>query len=179
MYEKQIFCLVHPLDLIHLSRTCKAFRSFLMNRHSGRLVWSYAIAQLGFPECPSYMTESSYAHLAFEPVCHASLPCHLLEYLLNLSFIRSAEDIMTVSLLGHFVADFARNVSLNSTFVGSNSCTAAGLYLPFRCILSLPRDICRDEFLKESLTIPEIHRQDLFPTTYCMSAAFVFHLYWQ
>jgi hypothetical protein len=44
-----------------------------MSRHSGRLVWSHSIAQLGFPECPAYMTEPAYARLAFEPVCHVSV----------------------------------------------------------------------------------------------------------
>jgi hypothetical protein len=62
-----------PLDLLHLARTTKAFRSILMHRSSS-FVWNAARMNVpGLPECPD-MSEPAFARLAFDKHCHVCLP---------------------------------------------------------------------------------------------------------
>ncbi|KAF8211984.1 hypothetical protein K438DRAFT_1805759 [Mycena galopus ATCC 62051] len=70
----EIFSLVHPLDLLYLTRTTKPFRRFLLNRANVG-IWRAAFSVLreldgGLPECPSYASEPAWARLVFERVCH-------------------------------------------------------------------------------------------------------------
>ncbi|RPD66387.1 hypothetical protein L226DRAFT_530487 [Lentinus tigrinus ALCF2SS1-7] len=68
LYE--ILSLLHPYDLLHLSRTSKAFRLLLMNR-SAITIWRRARDNvLGLPNCPSDLSEPAYANLVFDPHCH-------------------------------------------------------------------------------------------------------------
>ncbi|GJE96368.1 hypothetical protein PsYK624_125630 [Phanerochaete sordida] len=59
-----------PVDLLHLARTDKAFRKFLLSRATLPL-WKSAFAQVeGIPKCPPWLSEPAYASLAFENYCH-------------------------------------------------------------------------------------------------------------
>ncbi|KAJ7709641.1 hypothetical protein B0H17DRAFT_231775 [Mycena rosella] len=72
----EIFSHLHPLDLLHLTRTTKPFRRFLLNR-ANAAIWRDAFANSasegGPPGIPSYMTEPAWARVAFEKTCHVCL----------------------------------------------------------------------------------------------------------
>ncbi|KAI0822848.1 hypothetical protein BC628DRAFT_1326507 [Trametes gibbosa] len=68
LYE--IFGLLHPLDLLNLSRTTKALRNILM-QHSAISIWRHAREGIvDLPECPPDLTEPAYANLLFDHHCH-------------------------------------------------------------------------------------------------------------
>ncbi|KAF9007559.1 hypothetical protein BDQ17DRAFT_1238061, partial [Cyathus striatus] len=70
LYE--IFCYLHPQDVLHLSRTTKQLRGILMTKNA-RFVWKAAFSTArGLPQCPSDLTEPQYASLAFDEHCHVS-----------------------------------------------------------------------------------------------------------
>ncbi|KAF8996632.1 hypothetical protein BDQ17DRAFT_1249599 [Cyathus striatus] len=65
----EIFQLLHPLDLLHLSRTMKALRGIILDRTSAS-VWKQARHNMnGLPECPEDISEPCYASLLFENRC--------------------------------------------------------------------------------------------------------------
>jgi hypothetical protein len=69
----QIFGHLLPLDILNLSRTTEEFRRVLLHKSSVS-VWKAARANVpGLPECPQFMSEPSYANLAFDQHCHVSL----------------------------------------------------------------------------------------------------------
>lgn len=63
-----------PSDILHLARTTKTFRTFLM-AHSSNHIWRAARMNvaLGFPDCPEHLSEPAYAHLAFDTYCHVGI----------------------------------------------------------------------------------------------------------
>ncbi|KAF9231193.1 hypothetical protein BU15DRAFT_56478 [Melanogaster broomeanus] len=68
----QILGFLHPMDLLNLARTTKAFRQLLM-RKSSAFVWKAALGRVeGLPACPPDLNEPQYAYLAFYPHCHVS-----------------------------------------------------------------------------------------------------------
>ncbi|KAF9234865.1 hypothetical protein BU15DRAFT_52071 [Melanogaster broomeanus] len=68
----QILSFLHPLDLLNLARTTKAFRQLLM-RKSSAFVWKASLRRVeGLPVCPPDLNEPQYAYLAFYPHCHVS-----------------------------------------------------------------------------------------------------------
>ncbi|KAJ3558977.1 hypothetical protein NM688_g614 [Phlebia brevispora] len=73
----EIFSLLDPLDLLKLSRVCKDFRSFLMNKTSA-VIWKAARKNIeGLPDCPEDLSEPQYANLMFSNHCHVCLrPCY-------------------------------------------------------------------------------------------------------
>src|ERR1700761_8185554 len=68
----QILKIVHPLDLLYLSRTNKALRKFLLDRSSAKFIWRTSLerAKERPPKCPSYTDEVQWTRLLFEEVCH-------------------------------------------------------------------------------------------------------------
>ncbi|KAH9483703.1 hypothetical protein JR316_0003176 [Psilocybe cubensis] len=70
----EIFGYLDPLDLLHLARTCKMTRKFLMSRKSWP-IWKAARSNIipKLPECPDDLSEPQYASLAFEKHCHFCL----------------------------------------------------------------------------------------------------------
>ncbi|KIJ57848.1 hypothetical protein HYDPIDRAFT_44753 [Hydnomerulius pinastri MD-312] len=61
---------LHPMDLLNLARTTKAFRRLLMQKSSA-FVWKTSRSYIeGFPDCPPDLSEPQYANLAFYPHCH-------------------------------------------------------------------------------------------------------------
>ncbi|KAN0076990.1 hypothetical protein V8E55_010845 [Tylopilus felleus] len=67
----EIFLLLEPLDLLHLARTTKALREFLLDRRKSSALWNSVIGNVeGFPPCPDHLSPPAYTHLAFVPVCH-------------------------------------------------------------------------------------------------------------
>lgn len=59
-----------PVDLLHLARTTKLFRRFLMAR-SAESMWKAARANVpDLPNCPAHLSEPAYANLAFDSHCH-------------------------------------------------------------------------------------------------------------
>ncbi|EJD39586.1 hypothetical protein AURDEDRAFT_91433 [Auricularia subglabra TFB-10046 SS5] len=66
LYE--IFRLLHPRDLLALSRTDKSLRAVLLDRAAGG-VWREAIAGTGIPERPDDISLPRYASLAFDAHC--------------------------------------------------------------------------------------------------------------
>ncbi|KAI0716139.1 hypothetical protein C8T65DRAFT_572287 [Cerioporus squamosus] len=69
----EVFCYLHPQDLLHLARTTKAFRKLLMSRSSAA-IWRRARENIPrFPSCPKDMMEPEYAAFMIEgPHCQVS-----------------------------------------------------------------------------------------------------------
>ncbi|KAF9804692.1 hypothetical protein IEO21_09281 [Rhodonia placenta] len=64
---------LQPRDLLHLARTSKAFRTFLMSRSSAFL-WRASRRNVeGLPDCPTHLSEPAYANLAFTSYCFVCL----------------------------------------------------------------------------------------------------------
>ncbi|RPD67497.1 hypothetical protein L226DRAFT_566197 [Lentinus tigrinus ALCF2SS1-7] len=60
-----------PVDLIHLSRTSKFFRSMLMSRKN-ECLWKEARRNVpGLPDCPPILSEPRYAAFLFDQYCFA------------------------------------------------------------------------------------------------------------
>ncbi|KAH7903112.1 hypothetical protein BJ138DRAFT_1107954 [Hygrophoropsis aurantiaca] len=71
LLEASIFHLLHPADLVYLTRTSKAFRSFLLDRTKCLRIWQNALGHVeDLPGCPSFISEPAYANLVFIPLCH-------------------------------------------------------------------------------------------------------------
>ncbi|KAL1677769.1 hypothetical protein EV122DRAFT_213547 [Schizophyllum commune] len=66
-----IFRSLHPADLLHLSRTTKAFRALLMSRMSSWL-WkdSYAVYAHDLPPIPDDMTIPQFMSLVYDRICY-------------------------------------------------------------------------------------------------------------
>ncbi len=61
---------MEPLDLLHLARTSKDFRSLLMSRESA-LLWQGARQNIeGLPDCPTFLSEPAFANLVFDTSCY-------------------------------------------------------------------------------------------------------------
>ncbi|KAJ7837706.1 hypothetical protein B0H13DRAFT_2105152 [Mycena leptocephala] len=75
----EILKIVHPLDLLYLSRTNKALREFLLDRTSVS-IWrgSLELVEGSPPQCPPYTNEVQWTRLLFEEVCHVC--CSTLEH---------------------------------------------------------------------------------------------------
>ncbi|KJA21129.1 hypothetical protein HYPSUDRAFT_42500 [Hypholoma sublateritium FD-334 SS-4] len=67
----EIFMYLQPIDLLHLTRTNKDLRKYLMSR-SSTMVWKTARSTIipAMPECPDDLSEPAYAELAFGKGCH-------------------------------------------------------------------------------------------------------------
>ncbi|RPD67471.1 hypothetical protein L226DRAFT_136938 [Lentinus tigrinus ALCF2SS1-7] len=62
---------LRPLDLIHLSRTSKFFRSILLSRKN-ECLWKEARMNVpGLPDCPPTLSEPRYAAFLFDQYCFA------------------------------------------------------------------------------------------------------------
>ncbi|OSX64969.1 hypothetical protein POSPLADRAFT_1136226 [Postia placenta MAD-698-R-SB12] len=67
---QEIFAYLGPDDLLYLSRTSKALRTFLMNRASAFL-WRMAFKNVdGLPERPEFLNEPAYANVLYSKHCH-------------------------------------------------------------------------------------------------------------
>ncbi|KAF8529890.1 hypothetical protein JB92DRAFT_626746 [Gautieria morchelliformis] len=97
MFSK-VFGHLHPLDLLHLSRTSKELRRVLMSRHS-TFVWKTARLRIkGFPTCPDDLSEPQYARLAFETTCHKCGKSRTLKIDWNIR-VRSCQPCLKASLV--------------------------------------------------------------------------------
>ncbi|KIM49546.1 hypothetical protein M413DRAFT_21747 [Hebeloma cylindrosporum] len=69
---QEVFGHLEPLDLLHLSRTSKQLREFILNRSSRVPIWQRSFANFvpAIPQCPHDLTEPAYAELAFGVSCH-------------------------------------------------------------------------------------------------------------
>ncbi|RDX54133.1 hypothetical protein OH76DRAFT_1374062 [Lentinus brumalis] len=65
----EIFGCLHPKDLLSFVRSCKDFCRFLLHpKHD--FIWREARKQVeGMPDCPPFLSERAYAHLAFSWHC--------------------------------------------------------------------------------------------------------------
>ncbi|KAF6765803.1 hypothetical protein DFP72DRAFT_868508, partial [Ephemerocybe angulata] len=62
----------HPVDVLHLARTAKSFRKFLMSRRS-KPIWTRALSSVeGLPSVPDYIycDEPRFVALMFTEECH-------------------------------------------------------------------------------------------------------------
>ncbi|KIM36165.1 hypothetical protein M413DRAFT_449358 [Hebeloma cylindrosporum] len=65
----EIFCHLHPVDVLSLSRTTRSLRKILLEPHA-RGIWRRSLANIrGFPLCPPDLNEIQYASLAFDNFC--------------------------------------------------------------------------------------------------------------
>jgi hypothetical protein len=65
----QIFCFLHPRDLLRLS-WCNKFLCAVLISKSSRFVWTAALSTIeDLPDCPQDLTEIAYSHLLFHPYC--------------------------------------------------------------------------------------------------------------
>ncbi|KAI9571240.1 hypothetical protein HD554DRAFT_2169086 [Boletus coccyginus] len=95
----EIFSLLDPLDLLHLARTTKVLRAFLLNPRKSSALWKTAIRNVkDFPPCPDHLSAPAYTHLAFVPVCHGCFcPCETVEWGLRMRCCPSCVPKMTYS----------------------------------------------------------------------------------
>ncbi|KAI0078194.1 hypothetical protein K474DRAFT_969502 [Panus rudis PR-1116 ss-1] len=94
----EIFSHLEPLDLIHLIRTNKALRRFLLNRNATS-VWKAARQHVDLlPERPSFLSEPAYANLMFDPHCHACLTgnIHNTIFAFNVRYCNRCKNNLTV-----------------------------------------------------------------------------------
>ncbi|KIM88893.1 hypothetical protein PILCRDRAFT_813893 [Piloderma croceum F 1598] len=102
----EIFGHLRPLDILHLARTTKQFRSVLMHK-SAISVWKAARANVpGFPDCFPGMNEAQFANLAFDQHCHVCLAPNIrsVDWVLRVRLCpkctkTSYVDVASVSLL--------------------------------------------------------------------------------
>lgn len=97
----QIFSLLRPLDLLHLTWTTKALRAVL-TRRSSAWVWKVSLATLAeLPPCPEDLTEIQWTHLVFYAHCHVcTVYLHLGESLSSsISVLRHNERQNSVLVL--------------------------------------------------------------------------------
>ncbi|KAI0348764.1 hypothetical protein OH77DRAFT_1491384, partial [Trametes cingulata] len=69
----EIYSYLEPQDLLHLSRTCKKFRAFFLDRRLNENLWLQARHNLGagaLPPRPPFMSEPAFIHLLYSPYCH-------------------------------------------------------------------------------------------------------------
>ncbi len=65
----QIIGWLHPLDVIHLSRSSRFFRTMLMSKNNA-LLWKAARQNVpGLPDCPQVLAEPRYAAFLFDQYC--------------------------------------------------------------------------------------------------------------
>ncbi|GJE86840.1 hypothetical protein PsYK624_029230 [Phanerochaete sordida] len=66
----EIMSYLEPLDLLHLARTSRHYRTFMLSRGSA-FMWRAARENVdGFPPCPEDMSEPALANLLFCAFCH-------------------------------------------------------------------------------------------------------------
>ncbi|KAI0630474.1 hypothetical protein C8Q77DRAFT_1133246 [Trametes polyzona] len=69
--QLEIYSYLEPRDLHHLSRTCKKFRAFFLNRKMNESLWTQARKNAdNLPECPPFMSEPAFIHLLYSQNCH-------------------------------------------------------------------------------------------------------------
>ena len=80
---------LRPLDILHLARTTKEFRAFLM-KPSSEFIWKTARENVeDFPPRPDDLSEPAYANLAFDSHCHVrSDNLHIMTYSLGTYMLR-------------------------------------------------------------------------------------------
>ena len=68
--DRQIFCLLHPKDLLRLS-WCNQFLRSVLTSKSSRFVWAAVLSAVeGLPPCPQDLTEIAYSNILFHPYCY-------------------------------------------------------------------------------------------------------------
>ncbi|KAF8503939.1 hypothetical protein BU17DRAFT_101596 [Hysterangium stoloniferum] len=90
---------VEPVDLLHVARTSKHFHTMLMSRESKPL-WRAARSNcVGLPDCPSDISEATYARLLFEKDCHECLAPRTLkvDFVLRSRLCRLCRKLLLVS----------------------------------------------------------------------------------
>jgi len=69
----QIFSLIHPVDLLWMSRTSKALRKVLKSKLS-RPIWIATFSNIPEdrrpPPCPDVLTEIEYVNLLYDRQCN-------------------------------------------------------------------------------------------------------------
>ncbi|KAF8416930.1 hypothetical protein L210DRAFT_3406158 [Boletus edulis BED1] len=82
----EVFEYLEPVDLLHLARTTKGSRTFLLDRYRSGHVWKTAVSNVpGLPPCPGHLSQPAYAHLTFDPVCHGCFKsCDTIEWELRM-----------------------------------------------------------------------------------------------
>ncbi|KAF8546191.1 hypothetical protein OG21DRAFT_1210848 [Imleria badia] len=97
----EIFLFLEPLDLLHLARTIKCLRGFLLNRGKSSALWKNAIGNVkdsDFPPCPDHMSAPAYTHLAFVPACHGCFcPCEAILWELRMRCCEDCFPKMTIT----------------------------------------------------------------------------------
>ncbi|KAI0660265.1 hypothetical protein C8Q70DRAFT_913822, partial [Cubamyces menziesii] len=82
---------LHPLDLLHVSRTSKHLRSIVMSRKC-KFLWSESLSRIdGLPPCPMGMSEPAYVALIFGRLCMlcGALRAVWVDYAIRLRLCRS------------------------------------------------------------------------------------------
>lgn len=94
----EIFCYLHPLDLVYLTRASKLFRSFLLNRRKAKSIWTGALKRIDrLPQCPSYLSEPAYSNLLFWPFCHrCDSSCDVIQWELRIRCCNGCASAMLV-----------------------------------------------------------------------------------
>ncbi|KAI0332672.1 hypothetical protein GY45DRAFT_1432889 [Cubamyces sp. BRFM 1775] len=67
--QVEIYRYLGSCDLLHMSQTCKRFRTFFLNRSvANERLWAQARANTGdLPERPPFMSEPAFIHLLYSP----------------------------------------------------------------------------------------------------------------
>ncbi|KAI9058976.1 hypothetical protein FKP32DRAFT_1580835 [Trametes sanguinea] len=90
----EILSMLHPQDLLHLSRASKQLRAVVLSRKC-RFVWAASLASVdGLPPCPEDMSEPAYAALLFTHICTLCGATHAVwvDYAIRLRLCKSCRD---------------------------------------------------------------------------------------
>ncbi|KAI0367577.1 hypothetical protein BV20DRAFT_1123395 [Pilatotrama ljubarskyi] len=71
--QLEIYSYLEPRDLLHLSRTCKKFRAFFLDRKLNEPLWRQARRNLdtdALPPRPPFMSEPAFIHLLYSAYCY-------------------------------------------------------------------------------------------------------------
>ncbi|KAI0700099.1 hypothetical protein BC835DRAFT_1540815 [Cytidiella melzeri] len=101
----EICSLLHPKDLLNLTRTSKGLREFFMSRNTLSL-WKAARLNLPtLPPCPADLTEPAYANLMFDPHCHScgNNNCHHVYWRYRVRLCKKCRQRLTVIALDHYL----------------------------------------------------------------------------
>ncbi|KAI0681965.1 hypothetical protein BC835DRAFT_1531354 [Cytidiella melzeri] len=100
----EICSLLHPKDLLNLTRTSKGLREFFMSRNTLSL-WKAARLNLPtLPPCPADLTEPAYANLMFDPHCHScgNNNCHHVYWRYRVRLCKKCRQRLTAIASDHY-----------------------------------------------------------------------------
>ncbi|KAI0371224.1 hypothetical protein BV20DRAFT_1017169 [Pilatotrama ljubarskyi] len=118
--QLEIYNYLEPQDLLHLSRTCKKFRAFFLDRKLNEPLWRQARQNLSadaLPPRPPFMSEPAFIHLLYSPHCH-NCGAPNVRKILPACFMRCCSKCLPERTVWYRDAvDAARDIHYNFTYM--------------------------------------------------------------